>query len=83
MILRIFSENKSEKQIAFQLYNPTTNECADIIVVNYGDSDPATNFKKGLIADALHMMASDGRHTNWRVLDILIADIMNKKVHII
>lgn len=83
MKLRVFSQNKEEKQIVFQLLTEVSYVGEDLIVVNYGDSDPTTNFKKSLVADTLHMMASDNKSVNWKTIDSMVAQIMNTKVHII
>lgn len=83
MKLRVFSQNKEEKQIVFQLMHEVSYVGEDLIVVNYGNSDPVTNYKKSLIADTLHMMASDNKSVNWKTIDSMVAQIMNTKVHMI
>lgn len=83
MKLRVFSQNKEEKRIVFQLLSEVDYSGEDLIVVNYGDSDPVTNFKKTLIADTLHMMSSDNASVDWKTIDSMVAQIMNTKVHMI
>jgi hypothetical protein len=83
MKIRVFAKHNEEKQIVFQLLSEVDYSGEDLIVVNYGDSDPVNNFKKKLIADTLHMMSSDNASVDWKTIDTMVAKIMNTNVHMI
>lgn len=70
----------SPKQITFGIVNEEDCSKNDgLIVVNFDDEDPIKAYRKGLIADHLHMLI--GRDTDWKEIDKIISDIMNIKIH--
>lgn len=85
MKLRIFSENKTNKEIVFEVLGNGnfTKHSRELIVVNYNVEDPILAYKKNLIADTLCMFAESETETNWSKLEYIIDQIMNTKIHII
>jgi hypothetical protein len=85
MKLRIFSENKANKEIVFEVLGNgnVTKHSRELIVVNCNVEDPTLAYKKNLIADTLYMFAKSETETSWCELKYTISQIMNTKIHMI
>lgn len=85
MKIKFFAENKKKSQVIFECVENTNSahQGKEFIVVNLNTDSEEMNFKHGLVADYLHYLANHESITDWKDLDVSIADIMNSKVHFI
>lgn len=59
----------------------TAHEGKQFIVVNMDEANPELRLKKALIAHFLGGLALRDQSTDWRIIDMEIAGIMDARIH--
>lgn len=75
----------SEKKVIFEVLNNTASISGhkEFIAVDLDVDCLCLRVKKELVADLLGYYAETGKETNWKELDMSIAEIMQSKVSVI